>query len=147
MTGGYTMADKENTADRRIFSLADFNTLSQSNKDLPTTDVDVPEWAEALGLPQLFVRIRMLTGAERDKFETSLNTKTGNTLNVRARLVGLCAVDDKGARLFADDKAIAELGKRSAAALDRLFDACRDFNKLREDSTTKRAEELAESPN
>lgn len=98
-------------------------------KDLPSEPVHVPEWGG-----DLFVRT--MTGVERDAFEQSLLSNRGkdkqvNTRNIRARLVVLCAVDAKGNRLFADDDAGA-LGKKSAAALDRVFAVAQRLNGLRD---------------
>lgn len=84
--------------------------------DLPTTDVDVPEWGGSL-------RVRGLTGAERDQFEEwVLRGRTRVSLaNVRARLVAMACVDEQGERLF-QDADVEELGAKSGRALDRVFD-------------------------
>ena len=89
-------------------------------QDLPTQDVAVPEWGGA-------VRVRALTGAERDAFEASITTGKGKNLsvvmeNVRAKLVAMTVVDGEGKRVFSDEDA-RELGRKSAAALDRVFKA------------------------
>lgn len=88
--------------------------------DLPTQDVHVPEWGGD-------VRIRALTGAERDAFEAHGAKQKGkgmqlNLQNLRARLVAMAIVDEDGARLFSDADVVA-LGNKSAAALDRVFTA------------------------
>lgn len=96
--------------------------------DLKTESIEVPEWG---GL----VTVRSLTGAERDAFEMSLldrgNGKDGraNLANLRARLVVLTVVDAGGARLFSDDDAAA-VGRKSAAALDRIFSVAQRLNGL-----------------
>lgn len=106
--------------------------------DLKTEDVSVPEWGGS-------VRLRTLTGGERDKFEAdsmSLNKKGNpqmNLINMRARLVALCAIDDAGARMFADSE-VTKLGSKSAMAINRLFDAARKLNGM----TQEDVEELAE---
>ncbi|MBC7193862.1 hypothetical protein [Marinobacter sp.] len=87
-------------------------------QDLPTERVSVPEWGGE-------VIVRGLTGAERDKFEASIVVRKGdktdfNPENMRAKLVALCVVDEQGNRLFADED-VKLLGKKSAAALDRIF--------------------------
>lgn len=84
--------------------------------DLPHEDVAVPEWGGT-------VRVRGLTGAERDAFEASVvgdRGKTMNMRNLRARLVAITIVDEDGKRLFSDADVVA-LGSKSGAALDRLF--------------------------
>lgn len=96
--------------------------------DLKTSTVYVPEWEETL-------TIKSLTGTERDAFEASMVevNKNGSTKqnlkNVRARLVALTVIDpeDKGFRVFSD-KDIEALGKKSAAALDRVFSAAQKLN-------------------
>ncbi|MFE0101152.1 hypothetical protein [Streptomyces sp. NPDC059009] len=93
--------------------------------DLKTEDVDVPEWGGS-------VRLRMLTGAERDSFEQSMiDTRGGkqktNLANFRARLIARCVVTDTGERMFSPPD-IDALGRKSAAALGRLFDACQRMN-------------------
>jgi len=85
--------------------------------DLTTKEVDVPEWGGS-------VRIRELTGRERDAFEEgSLDKKTRDVkmTNMRARLVAMSAIDDSGDRLFTAAEA-DELGKKSATALNRCFE-------------------------
>jgi len=96
-------------------------------RDLATEDIDVPEWGGT-------VRVRTLTGRERDLFEASLTTGEGkkrkvDLANIRAKLVAMCIVDETGAREF-EDTEIAALGAKSAAALDRVFSACQRLNGL-----------------
>lgn len=107
-------------------------------KDLKYMDLDVPEWGGE-------VRIKMLTGAERDEFESS-TVKMGkngkpeqNLANLRARLVSLCLVDDENRPLFSKQD-IGHLGMKSAAALERVFKACQEHNAMSEADI----EELAE---
>jgi hypothetical protein len=82
-------------------------------------EVDVPEWGGT-------VLVRGMTGRERDAFEMSMlqpgrgGRRTIDPANVRAKLVARCAVDDDGNRLFTDAD-VAELGGKSAAAVDRVY--------------------------
>ena len=82
-------------------------------------EVDVPEWGGS-------VLVRGMTGRERDAFEVSLmqpgrgGRKVLDPANVRAKLVARCVVDDDGGRLFTDAD-VAELGGKSAAAVDRVY--------------------------
>jgi len=99
--------------------------------DLKTEDVDVPEWGGV-------VRVRSLTGAERDEFESSLLVGKGkdrevNMTNARARMVYLTAVDDEGKRLFTSPTDIKALGKKNAAALDALFAVGQKLSGLRKE--------------
>lgn len=96
--------------------------------DLGFKMVPVPEWGGE-------VRIRTLTGAERDAYEGSMIRQRGtntsmNYDNLRAKLVTLCVVDGDGKRLFSNADAVL-LGKKSAAALERVFEACQKLSRLR----------------
>jgi hypothetical protein len=95
--------------------------------DLGFADVDVPEWGGK-------VRIRALSGTERDKFEASIagNGKRIRLDNVRAKLVQACAVDVEGNPLFGTADVVA-LGRKSAAGLDRVFEACKKLSGLSEE--------------
>ncbi|HEY2042251.1 MAG TPA: hypothetical protein VGH11_06190 [Jatrophihabitans sp.] len=91
--------------------------------DRKTEDVPVPEWGGT-------VRLRGLSGSERDAYEASLQKQVGgkqvqDLRNFRARLVALSAINEDGSPLF-DQNEVAALSGRSGAALSRLFDvACR----------------------
>lgn len=94
-------------------------------QDLKTVDVSVPEWGGD-------VRVRTLTGAERDQYEAdSIKTSKGkrevNLSNLRARLVAMCAVDEAGQPLF-ERGDVLKLGQKSAAALERVFEAAATLN-------------------
>ena len=94
--------------------------------DLAVESIDVPEWGGS-------VCIRVLTGAERDRFEQEIQSAKGKPIdNVRARLVALCVCDDQGLRLFTSAD-IAALGEKSATALDRIFTRSLSVNKLNSD--------------
>ena len=98
--------------------------------------VEVPEWNG-------YLYIRVMTGTERDMFEAQSIKKQGkdfvpNMDNVRARLVSMTACDKDGNRLFSP-KDIAELGKKSAKALDRVYDVAQKVNGIRDEDI----EELA----
>jgi hypothetical protein len=97
-----------------------------SSQDLKTEQVDVPEWSGS-------ILIGTMTGAARDAWEQSLVGQKGkaNIVNIRARLIAACAVDESGNRLFSDDDAEA-LGKKSAAALDRCAKVAQKLNRLTE---------------
>lgn len=88
--------------------------------DLPRELVNVPEWGGD-------VFVRTMTGTDRDAFEASLIGKEGRMENVRARLVSLALCNEAGERMF-DDAEIAALGKKSARALDRVFNVAQRLN-------------------
>src|SRR5262245_39572852 len=95
--------------------------------DIKTERVAVPEWGGD-------VLIRTLTADERDAFEELTYTVRGgnvrtNIRGLRARLVSFSIVDDAGERLFSEED-IAALGRKSSAAMDRLYAACRRLSAL-----------------
>lgn len=96
-------------------------------QDLTTEDVPVPEWGGE-------VRIRALTGAERDRIESAFLGKGGQfdgkaLVNFRAKLVASCAVDEAGQPLFGTADVVA-LGGKSAAALERVSAAAQRLSGL-----------------
>lgn len=94
--------------------------------DLKSEVVEVPEWGGA-------VRVRTMTGFDRDAFETSMvtiapdGTRQADLTNVRAKLVALTLVDEANNRLF-DVADIPRLALKSAAALERVFDVAQRLN-------------------
>lgn len=112
--------------------------------DIRTKTVDVPEWGGQ-------VRVRRLTGEERDRYETSLIQEkkngqvTRNLRNARARLVVLGVVDEEGKRIFSDADADA-LAQRSASAIERLFDAIRELSGMSDQAVEELAENFDETP-
>jgi hypothetical protein len=94
--------------------------------DSRVVDVEVPEWGGT-------VRVTVMTGADRDRFEADTIGRNGSTnlANIRARLAAMCIVDDQGERMFTSPDDVKDLGHKSAAALDRVFEACQRLNGLR----------------
>ena len=96
--------------------------------DLRYEDVDVSEWGGV-------VRVRGMTGTERDAFEASIigSRESGNvqitTDNIRAKLAARCIVNEQGVRLFSDAE-IADLGRKSAQALTRVFEVAQRLSGL-----------------
>lgn len=90
--------------------------------DLAFAVVSVPEWGGE-------VRIRTLSVRERDEFEATISTggKKPNLANVRARLVMRVIVDADGKQVF-DLPDVALLGRKSAKAMERVFEAARKLN-------------------
>lgn len=89
-------------------------------RDLPTEEVEVPEWG-------CTVRVQGMSGEQRDAFEASIQKKTadgGTELDVRdfrAKFVSRVLVDEKGVRLFTNED-VKVLTRKSAKALQRIFD-------------------------
>jgi hypothetical protein len=89
--------------------------------DIETEEVDVPQWGGT-------VLVRGLSGTDRDDYEASLvDLRAGrkharpDLKNTRAKLVVRCIVDENGNKLFSE-RDIALLGRKSAAALDRVYE-------------------------
>ena len=106
--------------------------------DLARERVEVPEWGGA-------VLVRALTGRERDAYEAGIVHPDGRKMrytltNMRARLVSLSVIDEAGARLFSDSD-IELLGRKSAAALERVFEVAQRLSGLSE----KDVDELAKN--
>lgn len=94
--------------------------------DLKTEAVDVPEWGGS-------VNVRTMTGTDRDAFENSLvsldaeGKAVQNLENMRVKLLVVTLVDDNGNRLF-DSADIAMLGRKSTAAIERVYDVAARLN-------------------
>jgi len=108
--------------------------------------VECPEWGGE-------VRLKSISGTQRDAYEQSLiqtngNDRKMNLRNARVKLIVLCAVDAEGRALFSAED-VSALGRRNAAPIDRLFDACKklagmgdeDVEKLTEDFGATRDED------
>lgn len=108
--------------------------------DLPAEDVEVPEWGGT-------VRVRGLTGTERDRFEFAMAAAKDrpDRVDVRAQVVGRCIVDENGERLFTD-KELVKLGSKSGAALDRVFDVVRGLSGMGDQAVEGAAQDFGTAP-
>ena len=94
-----------------------------SASDLKVEVVEVKEWGGS-------VRVATMTGSARDAWEQSLVKGGKATLeNVRANLVAATVVDEEDIPLFTAAD-VAELGRKSAAALDRVCKVAQKLNRL-----------------
>lgn len=98
-------------------------------------EVEVPEWGGT-------VRLRAMSGNERDELEAESFTTTTETVDgkpvvvrhvnvrkMRARLLARCMIDEAGDRIFADDE-IDILGAEDSGLVARLFAVAQDMNGL-----------------
>lgn len=97
--------------------------------DLKSERVFIEEWGGS-------VIIKALSAAERDAWEKERTTGKGknramNMNNLRAGFVALCMVGEDGKRIFGDSQ-IAQLGRKSAAAIEKLFDKARELSGMSE---------------
>lgn len=101
--------------------------------------VACPEWGGD-------VRLRSITGTQRDAYEASIITTNGsdrkvNTRNARVKLIVLCAVDEDGRPLFTSED-LGALGRKNAAPIDRIFDACRKLSGMSEEDVERLSEDF-----
>lgn len=113
-------------------------------QDLPEEDVEVPEWGG-------WVRVRALSGAERDAFEASLIEQRGrkvrtNMANARAKFVAEVCIDQDGKRIFTPAD-LDELGRKSAAGLDRVFSVGQRLSGMRDEDFQELTENFTPGPN
>lgn len=94
-----------------LLSAADINAV----QDAVSETVPVPEWGGE-------VIIKAMTGTERDEFEAEM-WKSGklDRRNYRSRFLVRVLVNESGTRIYTDAGA-ADLGKRNAAVIERLYD-------------------------
>ena len=108
--------------------------------DLPFEDVEVESWGGT-------VRVRGLTGTERDRFEFYLAAvkDAPDKVEVRAKIVGWCLVDADGKRLFTD-KEVGKLGAKSGEAIDLVFDVVRRLSGMGDKAKEKAAQDFGTAP-
>lgn len=88
--------------------------------DLAFEDVEVPEWG-------CVVRIKAMSGGERDAFESSIlkdrsdPSKGVDMRSFRAKFLTRVMIDESGARLFRPDE-VKALSAKNARTLDRLYE-------------------------
>ena len=95
--------------------------------DLNCEEIEVEEWGGS-------VRVRCMTGNERDAFEASIYEIKGNNAhivreNFRAKLIARTLIDENGKRLFTD-KEINLVGEKGAKPLDKVFKVAQKLNGL-----------------
>jgi len=91
--------------------------------DIEMVSVDVPEWGGT-------VNVKMMSGHERDAFEASIAGK--EMVDFRAKFAVAVLCDESGEALFTPQD-IKVLTKKSAVALDRVFEAGKKLNRIGEE--------------
>ena len=109
-------------------------------RDLGAEEVEVPEWGGR-------VRIRVMTGTERDQFETAVMQAREATspANIRALLAALTLCDAEGNALFSPAD-VADLGRKSAAALERVFAVAARLNAMADKDVAALGKDSAATP-
>lgn len=80
------------------------------------------------------MRVKALSGAERDRFEESILVGKGKNRrvsynNMRAKLLALCIVDEDGKQVFSTHD-VEALGNKSAGALERVVNVAQRLSGL-----------------
>lgn len=81
--------------------------------DIKVEKIAIPEWGGDY-------YIRIISGADRDAFEDAYADQKMKSFRVRFLVLSLC--DEAGERIFADAD-VAELSKKSAVVINRVFEA------------------------
>lgn len=92
--------------------------------DLRRETVAVPEWGEGAE-----VIVQEMTALDRDRFRKTMYDENGDLVdvNLTARILVRCIVDEEGNRIFTDDEA-ESLGKKSQNVLQRLLKVAEGLN-------------------
>lgn len=97
------------------------------------------------------IRVRSLTGKERDRYDQSITVQHGggkvsvNMLNARAKIVALASINAEGERLFTDKQA-QDLGDRNAKALGRIFDEVAKISGMSDEAPEEAKEDFTQDP-
>lgn len=105
--------------------------------DLTVEIVEVPEWGGE-------VKVRALTGRERDQLEASV-TRTNakgdmigmNLDNLRARLCAMALINGDGELLFTTKADILALGGKSGIVLNRVFEVAQRLSGITAEDVDK----------
>ena len=121
-----------------------------AKKDRKTEELYIPEWDGTVLVSEMGADARdefeQFMAEEREKLEIQeikgakaqakkghdkeIKYKTkGIYIHIRAPLVAATMVDENGERLYSAQE-VAELGKKSGLALDRIFDVANKLNKI-----------------
>lgn len=106
-------------------------------------EIEVPEWGGS-------VRVRGMSGTDRDAYEASIieqrgNDRKVNLSNARAKLVARCLVGGDGHLMFTPDD-VRALGRKSARALERVFDKARELSGMSDEDVEKLTENFGDDP-
>lgn len=112
-------------------------------QDLETETVEVPQWGGS-------VMVRSLTARERGQLISSIVDQRagGRTLKLTEIQVRTCAmaiVDAQGSRMF-EEADIAKLSRKSASALQVVFEVAQRLSGLSDDQVEELTEDFAETP-
>jgi len=111
--------------------------------DIVTEAVEVPEWGGT-------VLVRGMSGKQRDIFDAGWikdteDSRKVNITNFRARLCAATVVNEAGKYIFTP-KDVSDLAKKSATALQKVFDVAVELCGLSEGDIEELVEVLIENP-
>lgn len=97
------------------------------------------------------VRIRPLSGKERDEFEASTvkvekGQRKEDFSNFRARLISKCLVNEDGTLMFTSKHDVLRLGDKSVAAIQRIYDKCQEVNAMSDEDVEELTEGFESTP-
>ena len=101
-------------------------------QDVKVEVVDVPEWGGQVG-------IRIMSGKQRDEYETFMiskmdkKNKVRDSKQARAMLLVLTLCDESGNPIFTE-KDLDELNKKNSKVIENLFTKASDLNGLSPES-------------
>lgn len=101
--------------------------------DIKVEKVSIPEWGG-----DYFIRV--ISGADRDSFEESYADQKMKSFRVRFLVLSLC--DESGDRIFTDADT-AELSKKSAVVINRVFEAAWKANAFTQEAVDALGEDSA----
>lgn len=113
-------------------------------EDFKTEDVPVPEWGGT-------VRVKSLTGDERDGFEAQIreNRRDGSFRSdfakMRVKLLALTIIGADKRRIFSLED-VEKLGKKSAAAIERVWEVASRLSGLSKEDAEELARGLGTGP-
>jgi hypothetical protein len=102
---------------------------------------------ETVDIPELGgdVRIRRITGGERDKWDKRISDPNtgrvipGKYLSARAYLLAVSVVDEDGESALTEDEAKKFMEIQDVVGIDKLFDACMKHSALTKEAQTELA--------
>lgn len=111
----------------------------QQAVDIPTRDVEVPEWGGT-------VRVRGLNAKERIEVKDSFSGKKEGEIELAdymlpCRLIAMAAIDEQGAPIFSAED-VEMLGKKSPQVIDRLATVVAELSAMTEKSNREAGENL-----
>jgi hypothetical protein len=112
--------------------------------DIKFEEVEVPEW-------NAIVKVRSLTGTDRDRLESEMVQQRGrnqvvNFINFRAKLIAASAVGEDDTLLLFTQEQIKPLGDKNAQALTRVFNVASKLSGYSESDVRDLTAELGNDP-